>query len=876
MTVLARVRSFLSALLRRRRLEREMEQEWQTHLETRVEALRRSGMSRTEAGRRARIEFGDPLRWKEQGREARGLGWIQDLGADVRYALRQMRRAPAFTLVAVFTLALGIGANTAIFSVANAVMFRPLPYPDAERLVRIWESNLELGRPTASVSQPNFLDWHARTSAFSAFAAASGTTLTTTSDQEAEIVNAERVTADFLSVLGVSPAIGRNFRADETRPGGDVRVAIVGDGFWRRRFASDASVLGRQIAFSGVPYTVVGVLPPSFRWATDTVDVLVPLAPSALASRGDRQLDVIGRLKDSVTIERAKDELTGAASALAAQYPESNKGWSVRVAPFYEWLIPAAVRDSLMMLLGTIGVVLIIVCANVANLLIARAAGRQTEFSIRVALGAARWRIIRQLLTESLLLSLGSGVVGVAAALAGTRVLVRYGPASVPRLDETSFDLTVFAFALVVSATTAVAFGMVPALHVARQPQAATLQAAGRGATGSGRQRARSILTVVEVALSVVLLIGAGLLLRSVSRLQQVDPGFDAATTMVARVALPSVTYPNGQARSAFYERLLTEIRTLPGIVASAASSGVPLAGGNFITEVRIPGQPRAGAQASAGWRLVSPGYFAAMGIPLRGRDFTWRDRESLAPATIISETLAREYWPNEDPIGRTITLGTFGNRARTIIGVAGDVRQVGLDTEPRATVYYSAAEVGALAPMSIVWRSAVDPASHVAAVRDVLRRVDSTVPLYGVQSLDALVAGSFAPRKFNMYLLGSFAAVALVLAAVGLFGVTSYLVSQRTREIGLRLALGADRRDIFQLIVGRGIALTAIGAAIGVGAAFWASRVMQSLLFSVSSTDPRTFLTVPAILVVVALVACYIPARRATKIDPLVALRCE
>ena len=660
-------------------------------------------------------------------------------------------------------------------------------------------------------------------------------------------------------------------------------MTILSDGFWKRRFASDRSILGRQIALGGVQHTIVGVLPPSFRWGAETVDFLVPLAPDPAASRGDRQFQVIGRLTEGVTIERAHNELAGIAAALAEQYPESDKGWSVRLTSFYDWLIPETVRGSLMLLLGAIAVLLLIACANVANLLLARAATREKEFSIRVALGAARRRIIRQLMTESLLLSLVAGVVGLAGGAAATRLLVAYGPTGVPRLDETSFDLTVFLFALAVSVTTAFVFGMAPAMQVSRQDPAATLQDATRGSSGGvGRQRMRSALTVLEVALSVMLLIGAGLLLRSVWRLQQVDPGFNASPLMTARVALPGATYPIA-ARGAFFQRLLAEVQALPGIASVAATSSVPLAGGNFSTEVQVPGA-EPDRQASAGWRLVSPGYFAAMGIPLRGRDFSWGDRENQVPTTIISETMAREYWPNQDPIGQTVLLSTFGNvafdtfgnRARTIIGVAGDVRHVGLDAEPQATVYYSAAEVGVRAPMRIVWRSSLEPTSHVTAVRDIIHRLDPTVPLYDAQPLSELLADSFAPRRFNMYLLVAFASAAVLLAAIGLFGVTAYLVAQRTREIGVRLALGADRRDICRLILGRGIALAATGAVIGVCGAFWLTRVMQSLVFTVSTTAPTTFVAVPALLVLVALLACYIPARRAMKVDPVVALRCD
>ena len=482
-------------------------------------------------------------------------------------------------------------------------------------------------------------------------------------------------------------------------------MAIVSDGFWRRALGSDPSILGRQLSLSGNLYTVVGVLPPAFRWAD--VDVLAPL-PLPERARGDHQIDVIGRLDHGVTLERARAELAAIASALSRQYPDSNRGWSVRLVPFDEWLVPPAVRESLMLLLGAIGVVLLIACANVASLLLARAGARQREIAIRVALGARRGRIVRQFLTEAVLLAVAAGGIGLVVGAAATRLLVTFGPASVPRLEETSVDLRVLAFGLAVSALTAVIFGLVPALQLSREAPAAALQDAARGSSGVRPQRARSILTVAEIALSVILLIGAGLLLRSVWRLQQVNPGFEAAPSMMARVAFPDAGF-EPYTRRAFFERALGEIQALPGIVAAAASSGVPLAGLNLNTEVQTPAASAAGrGPTGAGWVLVTPGYFAAMSIPLRGADFSWRDQASEALTIIISESLAREYWPNRDPIGQPIVLGSFGNRTWTIIGVAGDVRQVGLDSEPRPTVYYSVAGLGVRAPLSIVWRSAV------------------------------------------------------------------------------------------------------------------------------------------------------------------------
>jgi putative ABC transport system permease protein len=789
---------------------------------------------------------------------------------DLRYAARTLWKSPGFTTIAAVTLALGVGATTAIFSVVNTVMLRPLPFPEPDRLVRIWENNLGLGWSTFAVSHPNFLDWRSQAASFESLAAMTNAGFTWAANGEVQIVQGLTVTATFLPTLKISPALGRNFLDAEDRPGGNTRVVLLGDGLWRRAFGADPSVVGRAITLNSQPYTIIGVLPGWFRWGANT-DMLAPLAPDPTRNRADHRLSVIGRLKQGVAIERGTAELETIAAQLGQQFPESNKGWGVVVNSFYDWLIPETTRRSLLVLLGAVALVMLIACVNVVNLLLARASGRQRELSIRVAMGAGRGRVIRQLLFESSLIAVLAAMIGIALAFAATRLLIAMGPESVPRLDELSIDGRVFAVGLLVAVSMMLIFGSIPAVHAARQDPQGGLRADGRAVTsGTGRRRIRAALTIGEVALSVALLIGAGLLIRSFARLQQVDPGFSPARVMTARVTLPATTYPTGASRRQFYERFLTDLRGRPGIEAAAIASGPPLTGDFTGGDVKLPSQSNAEA-GSAAWRIAGPGYFAALGIAVRGREFTDQDTPDAPPVAIISTALAAKYFPHEDPIGRPLIMRSFGEQPFTIIGVAGDVRTFGLDADAGFVFYGSATQISGWNPMSLVWRSA---APSVDTVRASLRSIDPTVPLSTIDSMDSLIDRSMGPRRFNLYLLGAFAAVSLALAAIGLFGVMAYLVSQRTREIGVRLALGATRGEVFRLILGRGLLLAAIGAAGGVGAALWLTRVMETLLFSVSRTDPATFAAVPLTLIAVAALACYVPARRAMKVDPVIALR--
>ena len=791
---------------------------------------------------------------------------------DLRHAARALRKSPGFTAVAALTLALGVGANTAIFSVVNAVMLRPLPFAEPDQLVRIWESNVERGWPTFATSHPNFLDWRSQAQSFESLAAMDNAGFTWTSNGEAQIALGLRVTATFLPALKVSPALGRNFLDEEDRQGGNTRVVLLSDGFWRRALGANPNVIGQSISLNALPYTVIGVLPPSFRWGTNT-EMLVPLAPDPTRNRADHRLSVIGRLRDGASIEQGRTELETIAARLGQQYPESNKGWGVVLNSFYEWLVPETTRQSLLVLLGAVSLVLLIACGNVVNLLLARGAGRQRELSIRAAMGASRWRVVRQLLFESALIAMLAAAGGIAITFAATRLLVALGPDSVPRLEELSIDGRVFAFAIGVALATMVVFGLLPALQAARQDPQDALRADGRNATsGASRTRIRAALTIGEVALSVALLIGAGLLMRSFARLQQVDPGFAVSNLMTGRVNLSATNYPTGATRAAFYERFLTDLRGRPGIEAAAIASGPPLSGDFTGGDVKHPSQSNEEA-GSAAWRLAGPGYFATLGIPVRGREFSMQDVPDTPPVAIISAALAAKYFPNEDPIGRPLVMRSFGETPHTIIGVAGDVKTFGLEDDAGFVFYGAATQYASWNPMSLVWRS---PGASADTVRASLRSIDATVPLSTVASMETVFEQSMGPRRFNLYLLGAFAAVSLALAAIGLFGVMAYLVSQRTREIGVRLALGATRGEVFRLILGRGMALAVVGAVGGVGAALWLTRVMETLLFSVSRTDPATFIAVPLALIAVARLACYLPARRAMSVDPVMALRGE
>ena len=886
------IRKRLASLKLEPERENEIVEELAGHLEDRYQDMLSRGVAGDEAELATRTELNDgQVLVRELNRIERKFGaepialgagrehMLGSLWQDMRYGLRLIRKNPGFSAVVVLTLAVGIGANTAIFSVVNAVMLRSLPFNDPDRLVRLNESNPERGWPTFSVSHPNFLDWRERNQTFAAMAAASGVSANVGSPGQIEVVRGSAVTADFLAVLGTSPLIGRNFLPEEDKPGGNTRVVILTYGSWHGRFGADPDIVGKTLTINDSAFTVVGVLPESFGWGGGNFELLMPLAPDPQRPRGDHRLLVIGKLKEGVSRDHALADLNTIAAQLADQFPESNRGWLVSAQSFYDWMIPEEVRRSLLLFLGAVGFVLLIACSNVANLMLARATVRQKEISIRIALGAGRWRIASQLLVEALSLALISGIAGLGVAWLAMKALKAMDAGDVPRLDEISIDGRVLGFSLLVSLLTGVLFGLAPAIHAARTNLNEMLKEGVRSVTGGRvRQRIRSMLVAGEVGLSVALLVSAGLLLRSFWRLQDVNPGFRSGHLLTMRVTLPRNRYPENPQAWGFYKRFMEVAGALPGVESVAVTSGVPMGGGgNTAGEVRVEGIPASdGGQSSADWRIVSPGYFRAMGIPLRGREFEERDNNDSQQVTIISEEMARRYWPDEDPIGKSVMLLSFGKRPFMVVGVAGDVRSLALDSDPAPMVYVATPFAAGWNPMNFVIRTSGEPNAQASAIRSTVGSIDPNIAVYGITSVDELLSNSLGSRRFTMFLLAVFAGVALLLACVGLFGVMAYLVSQRTHEIGVRLALGARPGDVFRLIIGRGMALASVGSALGVAGAWAIGRLLESMLYLIKPTDPVTLATAPCVLLMVALLACYVPARRAMKVDPMVALRYE
>ncbi len=859
-----------------RRLRADWRQEWEAELQYREMLL----AEWDQLNGRNKLA----LLWHSVGALADAL-WLQprrledEMFQDLRFGLRMLLKNPGFSLIAVFTLALGIGANTAIFSLVNGILLRPLPFKDPEQLIFLSERSQQV--PVMAVSFPNFIDWHAQSRVFEQMAAFLDQTFTLTGGEEVERLLGRMVTADYFALLGVQPSLGRSFTPEEDKPGG-ARGVILSDRFWRRRFGADPNVLGRTLTLNNDLYTVIGVMPKEFVIPTQHTELWTSLGlvSNRLMFRGFHYGTLVyARRKPGVTLVQAQAEMDTIAKRLQEQYPETNKGKDIPVTDLTAWFVRET-RATLWLLLGAVGFVLLIACANVASLLLARAAGRQREIAIRMALGAGRGRVLRQLLTESVLLALGASVAGLLLGFWGMQGLKASLPENTPRLDEVQMDAQVLAFSVGCALLTGLLFGLAPALQATRAELNKTLKQGAPGALG-GRSRLRGALVVAEVALSLMLLIGAGLMMKSFVRVQQADVGFDAAGLLSFQLSLPEPAYAEPQKRSAFLQQLTERLKTLPGVEAAAVTTLLPLGSGPSTTTFAVKDQPPTTPAQHPVTDLVfvSPDYFRALRMPLlRGRYLTEQDLADTTPVAVVDETVAQTYWPSQDPIGKRIELNwpNFREPRFTIVGVVRHVKNYGVDQPSRFETYVPYLQDPRSPAFTLVLRTNVEPASLTAAVRASVRELDRSLPIYEVRTLEEYVARRLAERRLSVILLGLFAAGAVVLAAVGLYGLLSYAVSQRTHEIGLRMALGAQRVDVLKLVVRQGLVLTLAGVGVGLSGAFALTRVMTKLLFEVSATDPVIFAGIPLLLVVVALLACWLPARRATKVDPLVALRQE
>jgi putative ABC transport system permease protein len=811
---------------------------------------------------------------------------MNTFGQDIRYGFRMLWKSPGFTLVTVLALALGIGANTAIFSVVNTVLLRPLPYPNGERIVFIGEWSQQV--PEMSVSYPNYQDWHAQQQTMEQLAAYRSANYVLTGVGEPERLDGRQVSARFFNVLGVTPTLGRNFSPDEDKPGANP-VALISYGFWQRRLGGDPSIINKPLQLNNESFTVIGVLPQAFEWQSP-VDVFVPVGLRSdqpnMTERGNHPgMYVLGLLKPNVTVEQARAEIKAIAERLAQQYPDTNGGQSA-VLDSLQARAVEDIRPALLILLAAVGFVLLIACANVANLLLARAASRSKEIAIRTALGAGRGRIIRQLLTESLLLSVMGGALGLLFAMWGIDALLAALPEDLPRLLVVGIglDMPVLLFTLAVSIVTGLLFGLAPALQASKSNLNETLKDGGRTSAGAGRQHVRNLLVVSEVALSLLLLVSAGLLIKSFSRLQETDLGFDPSNVLTLRVPLPEARYKESGQVANFWDELLRRVRALPGVESAGLTRGLPMNGG-IESGVMVEGQETTNPKDAvvAVNLFAEPGYFKTLNVQLlKGRFLSEQDTIDAPLAAIVDEMFVARFFPNTDPIGKRLRIG--GDRAplRNIVGVFKHMKHYGPDEEGRVEIYTPYKQIpaenfaNANRGLWLAVKTKGDPTSLAPAIRNEVLQIDKDQPISNVGTMEQIVASTVAPQKFATWLLAVFAASAMLLAAIGIYGVMAYSVTQRTHEIGIRMALGAARRDVLRMVVLQGMKLALFGVALGLVGAFALTRLMSSLLYGVSATDPLTYGGVSLLLASVALLACLIPARKATRVDPMIALRYE
>jgi putative ABC transport system permease protein len=800
---------------------------------------------------------------------------VKTLIQDLRYNFRVLRRTPGFTAVIILTLALGIGATTGIFSVVNAILLRPLPFDNPDQLVVVWGTQPKLNK--APVSPANFLDLKRRNNVFDRVGAFQATSFNLTGASDPLRLRGAAVTADVLPLLGVKTAAGRGFLPEEGRPDNN-QVTMLSYDLWQRSFGSDPHIVGQRLTLNSKSYTVIGVLPAKFQFLS-WAELWVPLSFTAEQEniRDTHSLNLIARLKPAVSLGQAQTEMNSITTQLQQEYPESNTGIGLRLVPLREQIV-GDIRPVLLVLLGVVGFVLLIACANVANLLLSKAALRQKEIGIRIALGAGRWRVIRQLLTESALFSIMGGLLGLLIAFGSVKLLIAFGPTNIPRLTEIGIDTRVLVFTLLLSLFTSIIFGLVPALQASRPGLTESLKEGGRSsASGVYSKRHRMLLVISEVAVALLLSIGAGLMVRSYLSVQSISPGFDPEHVLSMRITLPVSKYSAEHQRVSFFQEFLEQVKTLPGVQSAGAVNDLPLTGPGSSTSFSIKGRPREGQNPLTEYRIITPDYFRAMNIPLlSGRTFNETDDEKHPRVIIINETMSRRFFPNENPIGNQLALSGPPDE-REIIGVVQDIKE-GLDAEvkPESYIPYSQGGPSYLRynSLAVVIRAAVAPEPLAAAVRNKVRTLDKDQPIYNIKPMETVLSDSVAQRLFNMSLISIFSVVALILAAIGIYGVIAYSVAQRTHEIGIRLALGAKRRDVLWLVVRQGMIQALIGVAIGLGAAFTLTRVMSSLLHGVSPLDPATFAGFSILLLLVALMASYLPARKAARINPIGALR--
>jgi predicted permease len=884
----------LRSLLYKDALDRVLDEELRSHVEMRAQDNIVAGMTPDEARYDAQRRFGNSTLLKEDTRAIDIIGWLDTAARDLRYGARTLRKNPGFTVVAILTLALGIGANSALFSVVNGVLLNPLPYPHAEQLVTLQESkpNFETG----SISYPNFRDWQKDNHSFSSIAIARRYSYSLTGMGEAEQVQARFISSDFFPLLGVNPVVGRTFVSGEDEIGA-APIAVISAGMWSRKFGSSPAALGKSITLDGRDYTIVGVVPANFELflrisRVRVADVYVPIGQwnNPLLPKRGAGLGVhgVGRLKPGVTIEQARTDMDQISRNLAAAYPDTNKGISASLIPFRDDMV-GNVQPILLVLLGAVGFVLLIACVNVANLLLARSTGRTREFAIRAALGAGQGRLIRQLLTESILLALAGGGLGLLLAQWATRAVLALLPAELPRAAEIRLDAHVLIFTAVISLLAGILFGLAPALKTSHLCLHETLKESGRGSSGV-RQRAQGVFVVLEMAMALVLLIGAGLMIRSLAALWNVDPGFRPDNVLTFNLSLPpSMMHATPDAIRAAVRDLDAKFASTPGVQAVSLIWGAFPLGSDDEQLFWLDGQPKPATENDMNWMIdyvVEPDYLTVMGIPLRrGRFITSQDNEHAPLVVVVDDVFARKYFGDQDPIGKRIILNTTGRKAE-IVGMVGHVNQWGLDSDDsqslRAQVYIPSMQMPdafvAMVPSGtgVAVRSDGAAPGLLSAIRHTSRQMSVDQVISGAQTMNEVISDSLAARRFSMILFGVFAALALLLSSVGIYGVISYLVGQRTHEIGIRIALGARRTDVMRLVLGHGVKMACIGVVIGIAASLGLTRLMANMLYGVSPTDPLTFAGVAILLTLVALAACYIPARRAMSVDPIVALRYE